>query len=234
MKFLDSQFQESTRVGGAAEVKRMRTKTGIADAYQNHFIDRLFALSTKRGRSKQQKEADIAAELDKFPNNTASPIWRIEGELPYRHDKLSMVQSHTDFETSQDFDPHTDTPVEILHVILLGFVKYFWRDVIARLNDSDKEILAARLSSFDTSGLGIPPLAGQTLVKYAGSLTGRDFRAIAQAAPFVLHGLKLKNVNESDAFQVWTALSVVIPLVWQPSIDDVPSYIVRPIHFLCC
>ncbi|KAI5980489.1 hypothetical protein EDC04DRAFT_2917930 [Pisolithus marmoratus] len=77
-----------------------------------------------------------------------SPVWRIKG-----------------------LDPHQETPVEILHVILLGFLKYFWHDAISRLNDAQKVELQVQLASFDITGLGIPPLAGQTLVQYAGSLT---------------------------------------------------------------
>lgn len=120
------------------------------------------------------------------------------------------------------FDPHRDTPVEVLHVVLLGFVKYFWRDAIARISVSDKEILVARLSSFDTSGLDIPTLSGYTLVRYAGSLTGRDFRAIAQAAPFVLHGLGLPD----EKLRAWAALSVLVSLVWTPEIEDIDTYLV--------
>ncbi|KAI6095058.1 hypothetical protein F5141DRAFT_1068717 [Pisolithus sp. B1] len=44
-----------------------------------------------------------------------SPVWRIKG-----------------------LDPHQDTPVEILHIILLGFVKYFWHDMMSRLNKVQK------------------------------------------------------------------------------------------------
>ena len=51
-------------------------------------------------------------------------------------------------------DPHLDTPVEILHVILLGFVKYFWCDAIARQNAEGKALLVTRLGSLDVSGLG--------------------------------------------------------------------------------
>jgi hypothetical protein len=90
---------------------------------------------------------------------------------------------------------HQDTPVEILHVILLGFVKYLWRDLVQnQLNNKDdkKALLVTRLSSFNVSGLGISPLAGQTLVQYSGSLTGRDFRALAQAAPFIIYDLVSK------------------------------------------
>lgn len=86
-------------------------------------------------------------------------------------------------------DPHFDTPVEILHVILLGFVKYFWRDAIVRQNAEQKALLVTQLGSLDVTGLGCSKLVGQTLVQYAGSLTGRDFHAIAQVAPFVLYDL---------------------------------------------
>jgi hypothetical protein len=51
--------------------------------------------------------------------------------------------------------------------------------------DDKMELLTTRLSSLDISGLGISPLAGKTLVQYSSSLTGRDFSAMAQVAPFV-------------------------------------------------
>ncbi|KAJ7927157.1 hypothetical protein B0H13DRAFT_1598942 [Mycena leptocephala] len=110
-----------------------------------------------------------------------------------------------------DFDPHQDTPVEILHFILVGFVKYFWRDTVARVKKSDKEILISCLSSFNVTGLGISPLPGHTLVNYSGSLTGRDFRAIVQAAPFILQGLLPPAYIE-----LWTSLSAVVTLVLLP------------------
>ena len=88
-----------------------------------------------------------------------------------------------------DFDPNFHTPVEILHVILLGFVKYFWRDAVSRQKAEGKEILKVQLSSFDMGGLGLPRVRGHTLVQYAGSLNGGDFRLILQLAPIVLQGL---------------------------------------------
>ncbi|KAJ6559328.1 hypothetical protein B0H10DRAFT_2169448 [Mycena sp. CBHHK59/15] len=130
-----------------------------------------------------------------FPKDITSPVWHIKG-----------------------LDPHQDTPVQIL-VILLGFVKYFWRDVIACVKKSDKEILISHLSSFNVSGLGISSLSGHTLVNYSGSLTGWDFQAIVQAAPFVLHGLL-----PPEYIELWTALSLVVTLVWQPHILDLEKY----------
>jgi hypothetical protein len=121
-------------------------------------------------------------------------------------------------------DPHQDTPVEILHVILLGFVKYLWRDLVQNQlgnNIEKKNLLATRLSSFDVLGLGISPLAGQTLVQYSGSLTGRDFQALAQVAPFVAY-----DIVSKDCLDTWVALSRLIPLVWQPEIEDIDVHCV--------
>ncbi|PCH45012.1 hypothetical protein WOLCODRAFT_91104 [Wolfiporia cocos MD-104 SS10] len=129
-----------------------------------------------------------------------SPVWRIRG-----------------------IDAHQDTPVKILHVVLLGFVKYLWRDVVQNQlkgKEREKELLATRLSSLDVSGLGISPLAGRTLVQYAGSLTGRDFRAIAQTAPFVIYDLV-----SHDCFETWVALSKLIPLIWQPEIPNLDDHL---------
>ncbi|KAK7464119.1 hypothetical protein VKT23_006283 [Stygiomarasmius scandens] len=192
---LEAQFQEGSRVGGATAYRTRKTLTGVKDVYQEYFIDKIQALATAKGRSKPQKEADIATLRRSFPQNTKSPVWRIRG-----------------------LDPHADTPVEILHVILLGFVKYLWRDAVKR-TAKDRDILVARLSSLNVDGLRIPPLAGHTLVNYSGSLTGRDFRAIAQTAPFVLDGLVSK-----EHLEVWNALSMLVTLAWQPEIRNIEDY----------
>lgn len=120
-----------------------------------------------------------------------------------------------------DFDPNAHTPVEILHVVLLGFVKYFWRDAVSRQKAQGKEILKARLCSFDMTGLGLSRARGHTLVQYAGSLNGSDFRLILQVAPSVLHGLIPDN-----AYQAWLALCRLAPLLFQPEIDNLEPYIV--------
>jgi hypothetical protein len=69
------------------------------------------------------------------------------------------------------------------------------------MNDAQKALLTTCLSSLDVAGLGIPPLAGKTLVKYARSLRGHDFCAIAQLTWFVLYDLVLK-----DCFDTWLSL----------------------------
>ncbi|EPQ49898.1 hypothetical protein GLOTRDRAFT_16972, partial [Gloeophyllum trabeum ATCC 11539] len=118
-----------------------------------------------------------------------------------------------------DFDANQDSPVEILHVVLLGVVKYWWRDAVSRQNSKGKEELKTRLSSIDTAGLGTSRLRGHTLVQYAGSLVGRDFRLILQVGPSVLHGLILET-----HYKGWLALCRLAPLLFQPSIEHMDIY----------
>lgn len=135
-----------------------------------------------------------------------------------------MEQEENVNDSLTGLNPHADTPVEILHTVLLGFVKYFWRDVIQNQlkGPENKDLLKTRLSSLDVAGLGINKISGHMLVQYAGSLTGRDFRVIAQVAPFVLHDLVSKA-----CFDTWISLSNLIPLVWQPTIPNIDNYTVR-------
>ncbi|KAJ3804502.1 hypothetical protein F5876DRAFT_53309 [Lentinula aff. lateritia] len=150
---------------------------------------------TRRRKGVQEAQApDLSQDI-------MSPVWRIKG-----------------------LDPHADTPVEILHVVLLGFVKYLWRDVIEnqlKKNEKLKRELATRLSSLDVQGLGLDSsFQGEVLVNHYGSLTGSDFRKISQAAPFVL-----KEFVVDDCYQTWVALSKLVPLIWQPKIVNLNSYI---------
>ncbi|KAL1697699.1 hypothetical protein EV121DRAFT_168816, partial [Schizophyllum commune] len=130
-------------------------------------------------------------------------------------------------------DPCRDSPVEILHVILLGFVKYFWRDAVSRLSQEDRDILKARIDSFDITGLGIPHARGSLLVDYAGSLTGRDFRVILQLAPSILLGL-----IPEEPYTTWLSLCRLAPLAFQPNIEDKTLYLANleaAVHdFLVC
>ncbi|KAH9812037.1 hypothetical protein DFH28DRAFT_899624, partial [Melampsora americana] len=52
------------------------------------------------------------------------------------------------------FNGHKDTPVEGLHVVLLGTTKYLDCDCIAKLSDRQKEEFKTRRKYFDTVGLG--------------------------------------------------------------------------------
>ncbi|KIM65614.1 hypothetical protein SCLCIDRAFT_14846 [Scleroderma citrinum Foug A] len=196
---LKSMFTMASIVGNQTKVKDKKTSSGLKDAYLEYYLDGMAASYKKRrgGNSKQQGLDEFIQEL---PENIYSPVWHIKG-----------------------LNPHSDTPVEVLHTVLLGFVKYFWRDAVhIRIgkNKIKRELLETRLSSFDTSGLGIPPLSGHTLVQYAGSLVGRDFRTIAQAAPFVLHGLV-----PQECYDAWIALSKIVPLIWKPEIEDLDAHL---------
>ncbi|KZV90434.1 hypothetical protein EXIGLDRAFT_649329, partial [Exidia glandulosa HHB12029] len=202
-KFVESAQEVLARIkrfdGTQTEIKTLKTSKGIKDTSLQVFIDRLAsAMKNKRTAASREKALNEAVK------NLPELVFKLT-------DRVGL-------------DPHCDTPVEVLHVILLGIVKYFWRDAVknqCKSKTARKELIA-RLDSFDTSGLGISPLRGETLVTYAGSLVGRDFRSIAQAAPFVLHGMV-----SAESYEAWVALSLLVPLVWQPVIDDMDAYISR-------
>ena len=94
-------------------------------------------------------------------------------------------------------------------------------------NNTQKDVLKSCINSLNISSLQIGHcLPGNTLVQYAGSLTGRDFRVIAQMAPFVLYDLV-----PAESFATWVSLSNLVPLIWQPEIEDIDDYTVSKIYF---
>ncbi|KAI8453745.1 hypothetical protein BY996DRAFT_4549537, partial [Phakopsora pachyrhizi] len=117
------------------------------------------------------------------------------------------------------FDGHKDTPVEVLHVVLLGILKYLYQDLIGGLSASKKEELIARLQSFDTSNLNIQPIKAKYLVQHYSSLVGKDFKVLIQAAPFVFFPL-----IEDSKRKIWISLCHLCSFIFQTHVKDLTKY----------
>ncbi|POW12028.1 hypothetical protein PSTT_04775 [Puccinia striiformis] len=117
------------------------------------------------------------------------------------------------------FDGLKHTPVEILHVFLLGMVKYLFRDFMSHLKPDEKQELVGLWRSFNTDSLNIPSLKPMGLVQYSSSLVGKDFKTIIQAAPFLF--FRFMSPLKRD---IWQSLCHLAPLVFETHIDDMESF----------
>ncbi|KAG8746310.1 hypothetical protein FRC11_012758, partial [Ceratobasidium sp. 423] len=191
--------QESIALCGTfSSVEAECRKTGVKDKYLSAFLEIMKDGYNAQGARSSKASQDFLQSMRKqLPAQIINPALLIP-----------------------ELDVNQDTPVEILHVILLGITKYFWRDAVSRQSQNGKEALRARIDSLDVSGLHLYTLRGTTLVQYARSLTGRDFRAILQIGPLILHGLVPDYV-----YNAWIALSHVAPLAFQPEIADINVYL---------
>ena len=99
------------------------------------------------------------------------------------------------------------TPIETLHTVLLGPYKYLLKQTLSLLSPRQKEELLARIRVFNYSGFRVR-LVGN-VVRYHQSFVGRDYKALAQMAPFVLF-----PYLTDEHRQVWLALSKVCLCYW--------------------
>ncbi|KAJ7239148.1 hypothetical protein C8J57DRAFT_1246188 [Mycena rebaudengoi] len=180
------------------------------DKYFEHFIQNFQTAANKLKEEQKSRSGPAHSGLSKA-GEVEAMLRQLRMEMP--NNLFNPILS------IHDFDANSDTPVEILHVVLLGVVKYWWRDAVSRQTSKGKEELKARLSSIDVAGLNTPPIRGNTYVQYAGSLVGRDFRVVLQVALIVLHGL-----IPPAHYAGWIALSKLTPLMFQPVVEHMPTY----------
>ncbi|KAK0436128.1 hypothetical protein EV421DRAFT_1892448 [Armillaria borealis] len=115
------------------DVAAMQTNTGTKDKVAQHWIDTLL-----------EKAKSIVNELTTWlkeqPGDKINPLLDIAG-----------------------LDPSQDTPVELLHTVLLGIIKYVWH-------------------MLNTSWTGY-------MIQYRNNLIGKHFKTLMQTLPFHVHGL---------------------------------------------
>lgn len=123
---------------------------------------------------------------------------------------------------SVGLDVHQDTPVEILHTVLLGIVKYYWAQTFHIIDKAKKtSIFQARLGSFNIDGLNIPTLSAEYICQYRGGLIGKHFKSLAQIMPFIIHDLVSQEVLDA-----WLLIGRMCVLLWHTEIHDLNAYLV--------
>lgn len=123
---------------------------------------------------------------------------------------------------SLGFDPHLDCPVEPLHTVLLGVIKYAWAltiDVIS--NSRFLPHLQARLQSLSIDGTQIESIQASYLIQYKGGLIGRQFKTISQIFVFTLYGLVSDDIRD-----LWVSAGNMVALMWYPEIEHLEDYLV--------
>ncbi|KAA1114227.1 hypothetical protein PGT21_001097 [Puccinia graminis f. sp. tritici] len=177
------------------EVKRLQTIYGVTDSMNNKFIEGL--------RSKSEVVIKKVAELRKegLLTDIFNPVFKLQG-----------------------FDGCTDTPVEILHVFLLGVVKYLIRDFIQKIkkdkNKTKLQELTGRLQSFNTNSLNIPLVKPSYLIHHSQSLVGKDFKIFLQAVPFIFFPLM-----DQEQRDMWLALAQLSSYIFQTRINNMETYL---------
>ncbi|KIK62529.1 hypothetical protein GYMLUDRAFT_242689 [Collybiopsis luxurians FD-317 M1] len=198
---LSNQLQ-AAMTGVQARVSDLQTQSGIKDKITETWIEKLIT-QARAYKANKLSEGEIIAKLtdwlEKQPGEKMNPLLDITG-----------------------LDPSQDTPVEILHTILLGIMKYIWYISHTSMSEKDLELLAIRLQSTDVDGLTVPPLHAAYMVQYRNNLIGKHFKTLMQILPFHVHNfIKLGSAH----FHLIQSVGALGPLLWAPEIENLEVFL---------
>ncbi|EGO00580.1 hypothetical protein SERLA73DRAFT_50400 [Serpula lacrymans var. lacrymans S7.3] len=207
------QFEFTFKPGATSNIKAATASTGISDKTTAKIINTLVELGKK---------------LCKHPLNSPATS-EVDIQAAQKKQLEEMLQG-TDFDTAinpllgmDNMNIHLDTPMEILHTILLGVVKYFWAQTVFLLEKGKTlDIFHCRLDSFDKEGLNAPSMNADYICHYKGGLIGKHFKSLTQLMPFVIHDLVPRSV-----LNAWTLIGELVVLLWHTEIKDTEVYLAK-------
>ncbi|KAJ7787250.1 hypothetical protein B0H14DRAFT_3580816 [Mycena olivaceomarginata] len=190
--------------GVEAPITRLQTATGVKDKVAQYWIDILLQKSREMksnspGRTADSIKEELETWLSEQPGDKVNPLLDIAG-----------------------LDPNRDTPVEILHTILLGIVKYVWYTLHSGWSEAQRDLFVIRLQSTDIGGLTIPPIRTAYMMQYRNGLIGKHFKTLMQTMLFHVHDLV-----SPELFTLVKAVSELGAMLWVHEIDNIAKYAVR-------
>lgn len=152
------------------QFKSQSTEFGVRDTLNAYFIEQVLKLH--KDETKTDEEISQFCKLceGEHGDSIFNPFLQLKGMCSFPFEK-----THKLIIFCSGFHGHLDTPFESLHVILLGILKYIYRDTLSKLSPQAYSSVRGRFRSFDTAGLNIPPIQPDTMVRFARSLVGKEF-----------------------------------------------------------
>ncbi|KAJ7349930.1 hypothetical protein DFH08DRAFT_913873 [Mycena albidolilacea] len=184
----------------AKPIQNSQTATGVKDVYTQFWIEDLISRFREMRKDKARSLEDIKQELIQ---------WTVDNR-----DKIYSL-----FLSMKGFDPARDTPIEILHTILLGVVKYVWHITHTAWSPEEKQKYAVRLQATNVDGLSIHAIQSAYIMQYAGSLIGHQFKTLVQTNIF-----HVQSLVSDLKFKAWKAAGELSALLWVPEIRNPMEY----------
>lgn len=221
---VESQIK-SACLGIAQTVKDMQTDTGTKDSYTQYWIDILIDRARNIQKAYPRRLAtNIQEELVLWADTHKTAIYNSFLTLPGKCIDLNTTATYINSLCVVGFDASQDTPVEILHTILLGIVKYSWHGSHTSWSAAQKKTYTIRLQSTNTDGLSIHAIRSAYTMQYANSLIGRQLKTLAQVNVFHVHDL-----ITSSQFLLTKAIGELSALLWFAEIRNLEEYLVSSI-----
>ncbi|KAJ7144229.1 hypothetical protein C8R44DRAFT_916194, partial [Mycena epipterygia] len=201
---LQKQLQLAMR-GDSKGVENLQRATGTKDKIAQYWIEQLIAKFRElkaegRGRTVDALAADVLRWFSEQPGDKMNPLLDIAG-----------------------LDPSQDTPLELLHTILLGVIKYIWHHMnTEKWSDTDRHLLAIRLQSTDLTGLTVPPIRAAYMIQYKNNLIGKHFKTLMQILAFHVH-----DISTPEQFTLIKAAAELGARLWIPEIDNMDEYLAQ-------
>ncbi|KAL1683065.1 hypothetical protein EV122DRAFT_202246, partial [Schizophyllum commune] len=178
------------------------TKDKVTQRWIDILIDKACEMKKKRRFSKDEIVEHLRKWLDAQPGDKMNPLLSISG-----------------------LDPSQDTPVEILHTILLGVVKYAWYTLHSSWTEEERALFVVRLQSTDIDGLTIAPIRAAYMMQYRNNLIGKDFKTLMQTCAFHVHGISEATDKHPDRFGLVKAIGELGAVLWQHEISNMEQYL---------